>query len=73
MSVFYRFTAIIKTTAYRKVEFCTVTDCSTHTRQAMQWVRQFVADLSMWMPGFNPRTVHEGLVVDKVTLKHVLL
>jgi len=32
----------------------------------MPWVRLLVVSLSPWRAVFNPRTVHVGVVVDKV-------
>ena len=39
---------------------------------AVPWLRRSVAGLSPWMPGFDPRSVHVGFVVDKVALGQVL-
>jgi len=35
---------------------------------AMQWLRRLTANLTPRMPVFNPRPVHMGFVVDRVTL-----
>jgi hypothetical protein len=37
------------------------------------WLRQLVADLSTWRPGFEPGSVHMGFVVDKVALGQIFL
>jgi hypothetical protein len=36
--------------------------------KGVPWLRQFVSGLSMRRPGFAPRSVHVGCVVDKVAL-----
>jgi hypothetical protein len=33
---------------------------------AMPWLRQLVTGLSLWRPGFTPRSVHVGFVVGKM-------
>jgi hypothetical protein len=35
---------------------------------AVPRLRRLVAGLSLWMPGFDPGSVHVGFVVDKVAL-----
>jgi hypothetical protein len=35
------------------------------------WLRRSVAGLSPWRPGFDPGSVHVGIVVDKVALGQV--
>jgi len=35
-------------------------------------LQRSVADLSSQMPGFDPRSVHVGFVVDKVALRNVI-
>jgi len=39
----------------------------------MPWLRQLVAGLWLWRPRFVPRSVHAGLVMDKVALHQVFL
>jgi hypothetical protein len=34
------------------------------------WLMQLVIDLSLLMPGFSPRVIHVGFVVDIVLLGH---
>jgi hypothetical protein len=38
---------------------------------AMPWHGRLVAGLSPWRPGFDPRSVHVVIVVDKVALAQV--
>jgi len=38
---------------------------------AMLWVWGLPAELSRRRPGFDPRTLHVGFVVEKVTAEHV--
>ena len=40
-------------------------------KKAVPWLRRLVAGLSLWRPGFDPRTVHVGFVVEKVALGQV--
>jgi hypothetical protein len=37
------------------------------------WVKQLVASLSLWRPGFAHGSVHVGFVVDSVVLGQVFL
>jgi hypothetical protein len=39
--------------------------------QAVPWLRRLVADLSPRRPGFDPGSVHVGIVMDKVALGQV--
>jgi hypothetical protein len=39
----------------------------------MPWLRQLVAGLSPWKPGFVPRSVHVEFVMHRVTLRQVFL
>jgi hypothetical protein len=41
--------------------------------KALPWLRRLVAGLSPRRPGFDPRSVHMGFVVDKVALGLVFL
>ena len=36
-------------------------------------VRQLVSGLTSWRPGFNPRLVHVGFVMDEMALGEVFL
>jgi hypothetical protein len=38
---------------------------------AVPWLRQLVNSFLVWRPGFNPRPVHVGFVVDKVAMRQV--
>jgi hypothetical protein len=40
---------------------------------AVPWHRYLVAGFSLWRPGFAPRAVHVGFVVDKMALQQVFL
>jgi hypothetical protein len=40
---------------------------------AMPWIRRLVVGFSQRTPGFSPRLVHVGFVVDKVGLEQVFL
>jgi hypothetical protein len=40
---------------------------------AVPWLRRLAAGLSPRRPGFDPRSVHVGFVVDKVVLGQVFL
>jgi hypothetical protein len=44
-----------------------------NNREAMPWLKQFIAGLSPRRPGFTPGSVHVGFVVDKETLGQVIL
>jgi hypothetical protein len=39
--------------------------------ETMKWLRQLVTGLSSWIPGFAPRSVHVGFVVDRMALGQV--
>jgi hypothetical protein len=43
----------------------------TFTGRAVTWLRRLVTGLSPCRPRFDPRSVHEGFMVDKVTLGKV--
>jgi hypothetical protein len=49
------------------------TDLSYCDFQAMPWLKQLVAGLSLWSPGFVPGLIHVGFEADKVTLGRVFL
>jgi hypothetical protein len=40
---------------------------------AVPWLKEFVTDLLPQRPGFDPRLVHVGFVVDEVALGQVFL
>jgi hypothetical protein len=44
-----------------------------HQRKAVPWLRSLVAGLSPRRPGFAPRSIHVGFVMDKVALGQVFL
>jgi hypothetical protein len=39
-----------------------------YEQKAVPWLRLLVAGLLPWRPGFAPRSVHAGFLVDKVAL-----
>jgi len=39
--------------------------CRIQQDRGLRHVSQVVTSLSLWMPGFNPRQVHVGFVIDK--------
>jgi len=41
--------------------------------QTVPWLRQLFASLSPWRPGFNPRSVQVGFLVERVTLGQVFV
>jgi hypothetical protein len=41
---------------------------TTRCLNAVPWLRLLVAGLSPWRPGFDPRSVDVGFVVDKVAM-----
>jgi len=38
-------------------------------KRDVSWIRQLDSSLSIWKPGFDPRPVHMGFMVEKVALK----
>jgi len=41
--------------------------------QTVPWLRQLFASLSLQRPGLNPRSVHVGFLVERVTLGQVFV
>jgi hypothetical protein len=41
--------------------------------KAVPWLRLLVAGVSLRSPGFEPRSLHVGFVVDNVALRQVFL
>ena len=58
------------------IDFVNVVTILTHVTQiieAVPWLRRLVAGLSSRRPGFDPRSVHEGFMVEKVALRQVFV
>jgi hypothetical protein len=51
----------------------TVLVVTTTYYKAMPWLKRLVAGLSPWRPGFAPRSIHMGFVVDKEALGQFFL
>lgn len=45
----------------------------TLVERDVSWIRQLHSSLSIWRPGFDPRPVHMGFMVEKVALKDFFL
>jgi hypothetical protein len=64
---------VVKTVFKADFKFTGVQASSTVQPLAVPWIRWLVAGLSPRRPGFAPRSINVGFVVDKVALRQVFL